>query len=241
MAHLSYYNILIFNILHLTYCETFGGTILTPYIQNGSYSMARKLSTVDSKNFLGIKSHSGFMTVKKEYDSNIFFWYFPHERSAEKPWVIWLQGGPGFSSLVGLFHGVGPLKIEDSKVNLQKGTWANDYSLLFVDNPVGAGFSYTRDDRGYTSGQDEIGEQLLEFLVQFLQVFSELQDAPLFIAGQSYSGKYVPTLGLYIHRYRSKGGRINLKVCRIIDHSFIVVLTLVSSAIMLQMDSYYNL
>ncbi|KAL0849531.1 hypothetical protein ABMA28_013801 [Loxostege sticticalis] len=185
--------------------------ILTPYIRNGSCARARSLSRVDPKNFFGVISHSGYMTVKEEYDSNIFFWYFPHAKAAERPWIIWLQGGPGVTSMLGLFGGVGPLKVEDGEVKLRDDTWANDYSLLFVDNPVGAGYSYTRDERGYTTSQDEIGEQLLEFLLQFLQVFPEMQLAPLYIAGQSYAGKYVPTLGVYVHRYMRKGGEINLK------------------------------
>lgn len=35
-------------------------------------------------------------------------------------------------------------------------TWASDYSLLFLDNPVGAGFSFTDDDRGYPNNEDDV-------------------------------------------------------------------------------------
>jgi vitellogenic carboxypeptidase-like protein len=89
--------------------------ILTRYIKTGNATLARKLSEVNSKNYLGIKSHSGYITVKEEYNSNLFFWFFPHEKSADVPWIIWLQGGPGISSLYGLFDLIGPFKVEDGK------------------------------------------------------------------------------------------------------------------------------
>ncbi|CAH0405030.1 unnamed protein product [Chilo suppressalis] len=174
--------------------------ILTPYIKAGNASHARHLSEVDSGNFLGVNSHSGFLTVKEEYNSNLFFWYFPHENQAEVPWIIWLQGGPGISSLFGLFELIGPLKIDDGKVKHRNLTWASDYSLLFVDSPVGAGFSFTDDDNGYTDNEDDVGAQLYELVIQLLQMFPELEQAPLFIAGESYAGKYVPALAIQIHR-----------------------------------------
>lgn len=86
--------------------------ILTPYLEEGRVLEARKASVVDPDLFLGVKSYSGYFTVNKTYDSNIFFWYFPVEKKPvnETPWILWLQGGPGASSLVGLFDEIGPFK-----------------------------------------------------------------------------------------------------------------------------------
>lgn len=87
--------------------------ILTPYIENGQIEEARQASRVNSEIFLGIESYSGFITVNKEYDSNMFFWYFPVLNKAvnETPWIVWLQGGPGASSMTGLFDEIGPFKV----------------------------------------------------------------------------------------------------------------------------------
>ncbi|CAD0195936.1 unnamed protein product [Chrysodeixis includens] len=179
-----------------------GCLFLTPYIESGKADEARNLSEVDSTKFLDIPSHSGFITINKEYNSNLFYWFFPASTNlTTTPWIIWLQGGPGFSSLKGLFDIIGPIKIEDGKVVPRNVTWASDYSLLFLDNPIGAGFSFTDDDRGYTTNEDDVGAHMLEFLNQFLKMFPELRTAPLFIAGQSYAGKYVPALGMQIHRH----------------------------------------
>lgn len=73
---------------------------------------------------------------------------------------------------------------------------------------------------------------MLEFLQQFLRIFPELRSAPLFLAGESYAGKYIPALGIQIHRYNTKALQsntentasqeedkhlINLRVCIIFD------------------------
>lgn len=187
--------------------------LLTPYIKYTNASQARELSRVNSTAYFGIESHSGFITVKEKYNNNLFFWFFPAEKPlAETPWIIWLQGGPGISSMLGLFNIIGPIRIEDGQVKKRDLTWASDYSLVFVDNPVGAGYSFTDDEQGYPDNEDDIGAQLLEFVHQFLEMFPELRHAPLFIAGQSYAGKYVPALGIQIHRYNKENNNtINLR------------------------------
>ncbi|XP_039764572.1 venom serine carboxypeptidase-like isoform X2 [Pararge aegeria] len=184
--------------------------ILTELIKNGHASLARAMSEVNSTSFLGIRSFSGFITVNKRYNSNMFFWFFPKADMGRSPWIIWLQGGPGASSMIGVFDLIGPIQIVDGKVTSRNVTWAEEYSLLFIDNPVGAGFSFTDDDRGYPDNEHDVGSQMFEFLQQFLQLFPELHVAPLFIAGQSYAGKYVPALGIQVHRHRNTSS-INLK------------------------------
>ncbi|XP_023947017.2 venom serine carboxypeptidase-like [Bicyclus anynana] len=184
--------------------------ILTPLLKNGQTSQARAISEVDSSNFLGIRSFSGFLTVNEEYNSNLFFWFFPKVVMEKSPWIIWLQGGPGFSSMKGAFDLIGPIQVVNGKVAARNVTWADDYSLLFIDNPVGAGFSFTDDERGYPDNEDDVGSQMLEFLRQFLQIFPEMRAAPLFVAGQSYAGKYVPALGIQVHRHMDNSS-INFK------------------------------
>ena len=87
--------------------------ILTPLIQEGRAREAKRASRVDSKNFLGFKSYSGFLTVNETYNSNLFFWYFPvlNKPVNASPWIIWLQGGPGASSMTGLFDEIGPFTV----------------------------------------------------------------------------------------------------------------------------------
>ncbi|KAJ1912199.1 hypothetical protein H4219_005694 [Mycoemilia scoparia] len=91
--------------------------------------------------------------------SSIFYWYFPAittnntrgrrgggskaQSSPHPPLLLWIQGGPGSTSMIGLFTEMGPLKVhKDGTLSRRNSTWANEYDILFVDQPVGTGFSY---------------------------------------------------------------------------------------------------
>ncbi|CAH2104266.1 unnamed protein product [Euphydryas editha] len=189
--------------------------ILTPFIEKGQFDEARKASIVNSKLFLGVDSYSGFITVNKTYNSNIFFWYFPidNKRVNETPWIIWLQGGPGASSLLGLFEEIGPFKLSPAGV-LKKNpyTWLQNHSLVFIDNPVGTGYSFTEQTEGFLKDMNTYATHLHEVVQQLLQIYPELRSAPLYIAGESYAGKYVPALGIEIHKHKNiPGFEVNLQ------------------------------
>ncbi|XP_053613853.1 vitellogenic carboxypeptidase-like [Plodia interpunctella] len=187
--------------------------ILTPLIEDGRIDEARNASKVDSEQFLGLESYSGFLTVNETYNSNLFFWYFPVENKtvSETPWIIWLQGGPGASSLTGLFDEIGPLKLENGHLIRSPHSWLQNHSLLFIDNPVGTGFSFTNHPDGFTQDSTTYGIHLYSALRQFLQMFPELRSAPLFVAGESYGGKFVPALGAEIHKHMDEpDGKIKM-------------------------------
>ncbi|KAL1421165.1 hypothetical protein MTO96_023335 [Rhipicephalus appendiculatus] len=80
------------------------------------------------------------------------------ENPEKAPVVLWLQGGPGGSSLFGLFVEHGPYLVAKGGVpELRDTTWAQRYSMLYIDNPVGAGFSFTQDDNGYARNEEDVG------------------------------------------------------------------------------------
>lgn len=115
--------------------------------------------------------------------------------------ILWLEGGPGSSYMYSLFEQMGPLRVDHTmNVTLNPYSWAQDFSMLFVENPVGTGFSFTDDDRGYSRSQDQVADNLLEFLFQFYDLFDEYKNNDLYITGESYGGKYVPAIG---HRLMS--------------------------------------
>uniref|UniRef100_A0A2A4JP90 Carboxypeptidase n=1 Tax=Heliothis virescens TaxID=7102 RepID=A0A2A4JP90_HELVI len=191
-----------------------GPLILTPYIENGETEKAKALSAVDPSLFAGVNSHAAYITVNRTANWHLFFWHFPAEGLPleETPLVIWLQGGPGGSSMFGMFEEIGPLQVVNNGETVERMpiTWGSNYSLLFIDNPVGAGFSFTEGDE-YVTNEDQVGECLLDFIQQFLQVFPELRKAPLFITGESYAGKYIPAFGHYIQNNKDETMPINLK------------------------------
>ncbi|CAH1637819.1 unnamed protein product [Spodoptera littoralis] len=189
--------------------------ILTPYIKNGEIEKARNQSEVDPSLFAGVKSYAGYFTVNETAKWHLFSWFFPapdFNPPDKTPLIIWLQGGPGGSSMFGLFEEIGPIQYVNNKIEGRVfGNWGYHYSLLFIDNPVGTGFSFTETEE-YVTNEDQVGQCLLNHIQQFLEVYPELRTAPLFIAGESYAGKYIPAFGHYIHKSNADGGKhINLK------------------------------
>lgn len=187
---------------------------LTPLIEKGQLDMAKSSSRVGSLGFVeNLPSYSGFLTVNPNLGSNIFFWFFPAMENPETaPVVLWLQGGPGSSSLFGLFVEHGPFSVSKEGVpQLRQVTWARQYSMLYVDNPVGAGFSFTQHDQGYARNETDVGEDLLEALQQFFTLFPEYVSNDFYATGESYAGKYVPAIAHAIDTAVQPRVSINLK------------------------------
>lgn len=102
-----------------------------------------------------IKSISGYVDVSA--DQHIFFWFF-EARNADPqtaPLTTWINGGPGASSMIGLFQEMGPCSI-DAGGNLVDNpySWTNFSNVLFIDQPVQTGFSYTKTTSGYISPEN---------------------------------------------------------------------------------------
>jgi len=130
------------------------------------------------------------------------FWWLYYTSSSDgfqsKPLIIWLQGGPGGSSCgFGNFGELGPL---DTKLQPRNTTWLSRASLLFIDNPVGAGFSYVTSDDAYTTDVTEIAADLLTTLTAFLKQVPEFQNIPIYIFSESYGGKMTAAFSQAIHQ-----------------------------------------
>ncbi|KAK3995523.1 Alpha/Beta hydrolase, partial [Cladorrhinum sp. PSN332] len=101
----------------------------------------------------GVKSYSGYVHLPpyflehedQDYPINTFFWFFEsREDPHNAPLAIWLNGGPGGSSVMGLLEENGPCFVSaDSKTTyLNPWSWNNEVNMLYIDQPVGTGFSY---------------------------------------------------------------------------------------------------
>ncbi|KAG7271273.1 hypothetical protein CRUP_034746 [Coryphaenoides rupestris] len=187
---------------------------LTPYLEKGALDEARKLSLVGPLPGANVKSYAGYLTVNKEYNSNLYFWFFPAQARPETaPVLLWLQGGPGGTSMFGLFVEHGPYVVnKNMTVSFRDYPWTSRYSVIYIDNPVGTGFSFTDDDKGFAQNQDDVGRDLYSALTQFFQLFPEYQANDFYATGESYAGKYVPAISHYIHEHNPAAKvKINLK------------------------------
>uniref|UniRef100_A0A6P7GA47 Carboxypeptidase n=1 Tax=Diabrotica virgifera virgifera TaxID=50390 RepID=A0A6P7GA47_DIAVI len=184
--------------------------ILTDLIKAGKLDEAQNQSLVQGLD-TEVKSYSGYFTVDKNHDSNIFFWFFPSQSDpSSDPVVLWLQGGPGSTSMFGLFQENGPLTLKDGELGIRPTSWNRNHSVIYIDQPAGTGWSYTNG--GYAKDQHKVATDLYEALQQFFTLFYQYQEREFFVTGESYGGKYVPAISYKIHQENEDAKlKINLK------------------------------
>ena len=125
-----------------------------------------------------------------------FYWLCP-ARTGDKaaPLLIWLNGGPGSSSMMGLFLENGPYWIaNDGSLHTKNASWNNKYDVLYVDQPAGTGFSVAQTPDAYATNQEEVAEAFSAFLANFYSFYPDTRNRQLFLTGESYAGKYLPAI-----------------------------------------------
>ncbi|XP_050267246.1 LOW QUALITY PROTEIN: serine carboxypeptidase 1-like [Quercus robur] len=143
--------------------------------------------------------YAGYITVDPKAGRALFYYFVesPHN-SATKPLVLWLNGGPGCSSLgYGAFEELGPFRVNsDGKTLLRNDyAWNSVANVIFLESPAGVGFSYSNTSSDYSkSGDKRTAEDSYTFLVNWLERFPQYKTRDFFITGESYAGHYVPQL-----------------------------------------------
>ncbi|KIY47693.1 alpha/beta-hydrolase [Fistulina hepatica ATCC 64428] len=129
----------------------------------------------------------------------LFFWYFPPgPEGSDDDLIFWTNGGPGCSSLEGFLEENGPISWGwgQAKPTQNEYSWTNLSHVIWVEQPVGTGFSQGTPD---IDNEDELAAEVVGFLQQFLEVFSELKGKNFYVTGESYAGAYVPYIANYIY------------------------------------------
>ncbi|XP_043478975.1 retinoid-inducible serine carboxypeptidase-like isoform X2 [Leptopilina heterotoma] len=154
----------------------------------------------------------GFVTVRP--GAHMFYWL--HYTTAnvssftEKPLIIWLEGGPGLSSTgYTNFKEIGPFYLN---LTSRPHTLIKDYNILFIDSPVGTGFSYADSDNAYPKTNEQVAKDLISFTEEFFKNFPILSNVPTYIVGQSYGGKIAPIFAYeWLKKIESGWNITNLK------------------------------
>ncbi|XP_031091558.1 serine carboxypeptidase-like 27 [Ipomoea triloba] len=155
--------------------------------------------------------YSGYVTVNETAGRALFYWFIesPASRNPEKrPLILWLNGGPGCSSIAyGAAEEIGPfhIKSDGKTLYLNPYSWNKLANLLFLESPAGVGFSYSNTTSDLnTSGDQRTAEDAYAFLVKWFDRFPQYKYRDFYIAGESYAGHYVPQLSQIVYQ-RNKG------------------------------------
>jgi len=145
----------------------------------------------------------------------MFYWVFESRAdAATDPLVMWLTGGPGCASEVALFYENGPYKFpsditKTSPLSSNDYSWNKNANLLYVDQPIGTGFSDAKI--GHDShNEEEVASNMATFLRGFLVENPQYEGRDFFITGESYAGHYVPAIAYYLEN-TATDVKLNLK------------------------------
>ncbi|OQR96458.1 serine protease family S10 [Achlya hypogyna] len=158
---------------------------------------------------------SGYIALPHKVDDNYFYWFFESRSDpATDPLVLWLTGGPGGSSMVALLTENGPCTIGDNLSTVRNPySWTNNASVIWLDQPTGVGFSYSKSPKDDDHNEVDVGRNIYAFLQGFLAKHPKFAKNPFFITGESYAGHYVPAAAHYIvgQANATSGVAINLQ------------------------------
>ncbi|KAK6033227.1 serine carboxypeptidase, partial [Ostertagia ostertagi] len=144
---------------------------------------------------LSSKHYSGYLSISET--RKLFYWYIESENDPTKdPVVLWLNGGPGCSSLEGLFLEMGPFRAKNYGANIlrNKWTWNRVASIIYLDAPAGVGFSVDLNSTAHVFTDDEVAHDNLLAITEWFKKFPERQRNDFYVAGESYGGTFVPML-----------------------------------------------
>ncbi|KAK3379530.1 Alpha/Beta hydrolase protein [Lasiosphaeria ovina] len=154
-----------------------------------------------------VKQFSGYLDDEAN-DKHLFYWFFESRNDPKNdPVVLWLNGGPGCSSLTGLFLELGPASLDKKlKIINNEFAWNNNASVIFLDQPVNVGYSYSGSA---VSNTVAAGKDVYALLTLFFHQFPEYAKQDFHIAGESYAGHYIPVFASEILSHKNRN--INLK------------------------------
>jgi carboxypeptidase C (cathepsin A) len=135
---------------------------------------------------------------------NMFFWFFEsRNKPKDAPLAMWLNGGPGCSSLIGLFQENGPCRVPSgaSAPELNPYSWSNYANMLYVDQPIGTGFSYGVDHANSTK---KAASYVWKLLQAFYTAFPDYKSREFGLFTESYGGHYGPEFSAYFQQQNAK-------------------------------------
>ncbi|XP_010062160.2 serine carboxypeptidase-like 42 [Eucalyptus grandis] len=166
---------------------------------------------------VGFRQFAGYVDVDVKHGRSLFYYFVEADKDPEsKPLALWLNGGPGCSSIGGgAFTELGPFYPRGDGRGLRRNSmsWNRASNLLFVESPAGVGWSYSNTTSDYNCGDESSAKDLHTFFLKWFEKFPTYKSRDLFLTGESYAGHYIPQLAVALldHNAHSTGFKFNLK------------------------------
>jgi carboxypeptidase C (cathepsin A) len=182
-------------------------TLISSVLSYTSSAINDQIINMPGLNYdLNFNQFSGYLQLKSNPSKNIHYWLVESENNPETaPLVFWTNGGPGCSGLIGFMTEQGPFR-PDENGNIQPNKWAwnKNANMVFLEQPVGVGFSYSENSADYKIDDEQASIDNLETILSFLDRFPEYAKVPLYLTSESYGGHYIPTWADKIVQYNKQ-------------------------------------
>ncbi|KAI8073518.1 Alpha/Beta hydrolase protein [Gilbertella persicaria] len=160
---------------------------------------------------------SGYMSLKD--NKRMFYWFFESESNpAKDPLVLWISGGPGCSSMFGLFMGNGPCFVNQNGNGLIRNAygWNKKANMIYLDQ---ASYSSSNTTAKVTDSTAASKDQvvILSFCLSLLIRLAEYAHSDFHIAGESckllltHAGHFIPAIAHTIQQKNKQNNKISLK------------------------------
>ncbi|XP_048592164.1 serine carboxypeptidase-like 32 [Brassica napus] len=208
MIHQTIYNVSI----ALCLCTLFA------FVFSDSPEAMRDLVTdLPGQSGVRFRHYAGYVPVDKKHGRAMFYWFFEAmSLPNQKPLVLWLNGGPGCSSVgYGATQEIGPFLVDNKGNSLQFNpyAWNHEANILFLESPVGVGFSYSNTSSDYKKIGDEFtARDAYSFIQNWLERFPAYRENNFYIAGESYAGKYIPELAEVVYDKNNENSSLHIKL-----------------------------
>jgi carboxypeptidase C (cathepsin A) len=161
-------------------------------------------------NFSDFEFYSGYLEIPDKQRKLHYVFAESQNDPTNDPLVIWFNGGPGCSSMLGFAQEHGPFVMPDGDTHFYENpnSWNLEANMLYIESPAGVGYSYYWGKDKDTFNDTSSSEDNYAALLQWFAKFPEYKSHDLYISGESYAGIYVPYLAWQIIEH---GTQFNLK------------------------------
>ncbi|EXJ93307.1 carboxypeptidase [Capronia coronata CBS 617.96] len=190
------------------------------------------------------ESYAGTLSIDQNSSNpnQLYFWFFPSDNPAASDEItIWLNGGPGCSSLDGLLQENGPFLWQSGTYAPQPNpfSWTNLTNMVYVDQPIGTGFSPAAPGApAQIRNEVDIARDFAGFWQNFMTTFN-LTGRKVYITGESYAGQYIPYIASYMLD-QNNTDYYNVRGIQINDPSIGVDAVLIQAPAVTALNNYKN-
>jgi len=174
---------------------------LISFSANADFNTPNKIKFLPGlKEIPNFDQYSGYITVDQASNRSLFYWFVESQRNpSSDPLLVWMNGGPGASSLMGLLSEHGPFRPtnpnqDPQELDVNPYSWNQIANIIYLECPAGVGFSFSDNPADYTTNDSRTAQDNYNFLLGWFNQFPQFKTNDFYVTGESYGGHYVPEL-----------------------------------------------